>query len=388
MLSLLQAALLSGSGQSGSAHSAAMEQMRSLAEASLQELQARIGERDEQIARLQGRLAEQQAAALAQQQKARQELAALSHKLLDQEAGALQGLKAALSQAQVRVQPARPVGAASAADRIEEPISIVPAAAAADPCLPCFLSTLAQAAARSAAAGASASELPYEQLRAQLAEKAAEVEALACRLEAKQAELEVAQEAARAQGQRWGHCCSTCRWEPLPCTAECGDAVLRLQHRRTKYAPHPRATHARRQAVQVAALQEQVKVQQVALEQAAQMQQASAKDQAAALQQMDYSLQQHAAALHHAAQQQLQASPLRRHASYVQPPEVPEPHVPAAPRPDSPMRSAVQKLQSQLRHKDEKLRQLKDAIRCAWADAHLRARRKCAPAPVDHPGYR
>jgi hypothetical protein len=69
---------------------------------------------------------------------------------------------------------------------------------------PCFL----QAAARSAAAGADAGELPYEHLRAQLAEKAAEVEVLACRLEAKQAELEVAQEAARAQGQRWGPCCT------------------------------------------------------------------------------------------------------------------------------------------------------------------------------------
>jgi hypothetical protein len=115
--------------------------------------------------------------------------------------------------------------------------------------------------------------------------------------------------------------------------------------------------------VQVATLQEQVKVQQAALEQAAALQHATSKDQAAVLQQVA-SLQQHAVALHHTALQQ-HALPLRKHASFVQPPEVPEPPVPAAPRPDSPMRSAVQKLQSQLRHKDEKLRQLKDAIR--WA---------------------
>jgi ATP/maltotriose-dependent transcriptional regulator MalT len=102
--SVLQAALLTSSGQTTPAHTAAMEQMRALAEASLQELQARIGERDAQIARLQARLAEQQGAALEQQQKARQELQALSHKLLEQEAGALQGLRAALSQAQVQVR--------------------------------------------------------------------------------------------------------------------------------------------------------------------------------------------------------------------------------------------------------------------------------------------
>jgi hypothetical protein len=48
----------------------------------------------------------------------------------------------------------------------------------------CTAGTL-QAAARSAAADAGASEAAYEQLRAQLAEKAADVELLACRLEAK-----------------------------------------------------------------------------------------------------------------------------------------------------------------------------------------------------------
>jgi hypothetical protein len=100
----MQAALLSGSGQSTSAHSAAMEQMRHLAEESLKELQARIGERDGQISKLQTRLEQQQAAELAQQQRARQELQSLSEKLLDKDASSLQGLRAALSQVQVQVR--------------------------------------------------------------------------------------------------------------------------------------------------------------------------------------------------------------------------------------------------------------------------------------------
>jgi hypothetical protein len=102
----VQAALLSGSGQTTSAHSAAMEQMRHLAEASLKELQARIAERDGQIGKLQERLSQQQAAAVAQQHKARQELQALSEKLLDKDASSLQGLRAALSQVQVQVSSA------------------------------------------------------------------------------------------------------------------------------------------------------------------------------------------------------------------------------------------------------------------------------------------
>lgn len=161
-----QAALLAGSAPTAAAQSAAMEQMRALAEASLSELQARIGERDGQIAKLQQRLSEQQAEAVGQQQKARQELQALSQRLLDKDAGSLQGLRAALQQVQVQV-------------------------------------------ARTAA-GADLQEVPYEQLRAQLEEKAAEVEVLAAQLQQKQAELEVAQETAKMQAQRWAAGC--CGW--------------------------------------------------------------------------------------------------------------------------------------------------------------------------------
>jgi hypothetical protein len=134
------------------------------------------------------------------------------------------------------------------------------------------------------------------------------------------------------------------------------------------------ATVPRRQAVQRAALQEQVKVQQAALGHAASLQQASAQDQEEAQHQVAWLQQaaaaQQATALHH--QLHHQQAALQRHASFVQPPEVPE-QAPGTPRPDSPLRSAVQKLQSQLRHKDEKLRQLKDAIRCASAPTRTQA---------------
>jgi hypothetical protein len=53
-----------------------------------------------------------------------------------------------------------------------------------------------------ASAGVDSSDMPYEQLRAQLSEKAAEVEVLSCRLAQKHAELEVAQEAAKVQAHR------------------------------------------------------------------------------------------------------------------------------------------------------------------------------------------
>lgn len=68
------------------------------------------------------------------------------------------------------------------------------------------------------------------------------------------------------------------------------------------------------------------------------------------------------AAQRHAAMQHVAMLASRKTNSTTQLSESPEP---AGGRPDSPTRGAVQRLQAQLRNKDEKLRQLKEAIR--WA---------------------
>jgi hypothetical protein len=107
----------------------------------------------------------------------------------------------------------------------------------------------------------------------------------------------------------------------------------------------------RSQALQLAALQDQ------ALQQAAFLQ---AQHAAGSEQQELQHIAMQQAAMRHAALQHATMLASRKTNSTAQLSESPEPGVG---RPDSPTRGAVQRLQAQLRNKDEKLRQLKEAIR-------------------------
>ncbi|KAF8064552.1 hypothetical protein HT031_003352 [Scenedesmus sp. PABB004] len=131
-------------------------QLRSVAEAATRELHAKVADREAQLAALAGRLAEHQAAYLAQHAKDRAEIEALSNKLFDSGAASIAGLKANLSRTTAAL----------------------------------------------AATGNGREQLPYEQLRLLLEERSSEAEVLRSRLEQREASLEVMRKNYEAQAQR------------------------------------------------------------------------------------------------------------------------------------------------------------------------------------------
>ena len=75
------------------------EQLRSIAEAAMRELQSKVKEREDQLSELSSKLQEHQAAYLEQHARDRAEIEALSNKLFESGAASIAGLKANLAKA-------------------------------------------------------------------------------------------------------------------------------------------------------------------------------------------------------------------------------------------------------------------------------------------------
>jgi hypothetical protein len=88
-----------GAGYGLPGNEGALAQLQAVAEASIKDLQSKVKDREAQVAALEARLQEHQAAYLAQHAADRAEIERLNSKLLDTGAASIAGLKATLQRA-------------------------------------------------------------------------------------------------------------------------------------------------------------------------------------------------------------------------------------------------------------------------------------------------